>query len=309
MNQNKKLEDEIKFKELLKNPIRLFGWVFPYFLVILLMLGIFYVQHLSNLSFNAQPVSAPDSTNLKTEIPMKKGGVMPAVDLDVVKNPTPDFIAKGKELFNNNCKSCHGENGMGDGAAGAMLNPKPRNFHDADGWTNGRNVDDMYKTLQEGIAKTGMAAYEYMPKVDRFEIIAYIRTLAQFPPVGDDQLINLDMNYQVSQSATLPTTIPVGLAETKLEEENSALNNQFLKFQMNVNTAQGNVGADEVKKYSINLKKVFISFVRANGQAGMAIFVADVLANPINAGFKPSVALLSKDDWKIVYDYLKSATM
>ena len=309
MNQNKKLEDEIKFKELLKNPIRLFGWVFPYFLVILLMLGIFYVQHLSNLSFNAQPVSAPDSTNLKTEIPMKKGGVMPAVDLDIVKNPTPDFIAKGKELFNNNCKSCHGENGMGDGTAGAMLNPKPRNFHDADGWTNGRNVDDMYKTLQEGIAKTGMAAYEYMPKVDRFEIIAYIRTLAQFPPVGDDQLINLDMNYQVSQSATLPTTIPVGLAETKLEEENSALNNQFLKFQMNVNTAQGNVGADEVKKYSINLKKVFISFVRANGQAGMAIFVADVLANPINAGFKPSIALLSKDDWKIVYDYLKSATM
>ena len=310
MNQNKKLlEDEIKFRELLKNPIRLFGWVFPYFLVIILLLGIYYVQHLSNLSFNSVPVSVPDSTNIKKEIPMKKGGVLPAVDLEVVKNPTPDFIAKGKELFDNNCKSCHGDNGMGDGPAGAMLNPKPRNFHAVDGWTNGRNIDQMYKTLQEGIPKTGMAAYEYMPKVDRFEIIAYIRTFAQFPEVTDDQLINLDMNYQVSQSATVPSTIPVSLAEIKLEEENSAVNNRFLKFQMNVNTTQNNSGADALKKYSVNLRKVFTSFIRSNGQASMETFVADVLANPISAGFDPSVTLLSKDDWKTIYDYLKTATI
>lgn len=309
MKNNKKPEDELKFRELLKDPIRLFGWVFPYFLVIILMLGIYFVQHLSTWSFNSIPVSAPDSTNVKKEIPMKKGGLMPAVDLEVVKNPTPDFIAKGKELFDNNCKSCHGDNGMGDGPAGAMLNPKPRNFHAVDGWTNGRNIDQMYKTLQEGVPKTGMAAYEYMPKVDRFEILAYVRTFAQFPPVNDDQLINLDMNYQVSQSTSVPSTIPVSLAETKLEQENSAINNLFLKFQNNVNTAQNNAGADAVKKYSTNLQKVYTCFTRSNGQTSMDGFVADVMANPIDAGFDPSITLISKDQWKTIYDYMKSATM
>jgi len=309
MNQNKKLEDEIKFKELLKDPIRLFGWIFPYFFIILLLLGIYYVGNLSNLSLNEQPVGAPDSINIKKEIPVKKGGAMPAVDLGLVKNPTPDFIAKGKELFNTNCKSCHGDNGMGDGPAAAMLNPKPRNFHAVDGWTNGRNVDQMYKTLQEGIPKNGMAAYEYMPKLDRFEVISYIRTFAQFPPVGDDQLINLDMNYQVSQSATVPSTIPVTLAQAKLEEENSVQNMQFLRFQKIVNTAQGSRGVDVLKNYSINLKKVFTSFLRLGVNQNFDNYVSVVTANPMNTGFKPAVVQLSKEDWKILYDYLKSSTM
>jgi len=309
MSIYKKPEDELKFRELLKNPIRLFGWVFPLFFVIILMLGIYFVTNLNQISFNEQAVGITDTTNVKKEIPMVKGGVMPAMDLDLVKNPTPDFIAKGKELFNNNCKSCHGDNGMGDGPAGAMLNPKPRNFHAVDGWTNGRNIDQMYKTLQEGIPKNGMAAYEYMPKIDRFEIISYIRTLAQFPPVGDDDLINLDMNYQVSQSATVKSTIPVSLAEAKLEEENSTLSNQFLKFQMNVNTVQGNAGADILKKNSIDYKKVFASFLRLGADQSLDKYVSVVIANPINSGFSQAVVQLSKEEWKMLYDYLKSSTM
>ncbi len=309
MNQNKKLEDEIKFKELLKDPLRLFGWIFPYFFIILLLFGIYYVGNLSNISFNEQIVSAPDTTNIKKEIPLKKGGTMPAVDLELVKNPTPDFIAKGKELFNANCKSCHGDSGMGDGPAAAMLNPKPRNFHAVDGWTNGRNVDQMYKTLQEGITKNGMAAYEYLPKLDRFEIISYIRTFAQFPPVGDDQLINLDMNYQVSQSATVPSTIPVTLAQTKLEEENSVQNMKYLQFQLLVNSTQASRGAEVVKNYSINLKKVFTSYSRLGVNKNIDNYVSVVMTNPINAGFKPAVVQLSKEDWKILFDYLKSSIL
>lgn len=309
MNKNKKLEDEIKFKELLKDPIRLFGWVFPYFFIILLLLGIYYVGNLSDLSFNEQHVSAPDTTNIRQEVPLKKGGTMPAVDLNLVKNPTPDFIAKGKELFNTNCKSCHGDNGMGDGLAAAILNPKPRNFQAVDGWTNGRNVDQMYKTLQEGITKNGMAAYEYMPKLDRLEIISYIRTFTQFPPIGDDQLNNLDMNYQVSQSASFPNTIPITLAVTKLEEENSVQNMKFLRFQMLVNSAQGGKGADVVKDYSINFKKVFTAFSSLSANQSIDNYVSVVMANPMNAGFKPAVVQLSKEDWKILYDYLKSSIL
>jgi mono/diheme cytochrome c family protein len=309
MNSNKKLEDEIKFKELLKNPIRLFGWVFPFFMIIILILGIYFVKNLTKISFNEQSVSAPDSTSLKTEIVMKKGGTMAAVDLDLVKNPTPEFIAKGKELFSSTCKSCHGDNGLGDGPAGAMLNPKPRNFHETTGWINGRNIDQMYKTVQEGIKGSGMSAYEYIPAADRFAILSYIRTLAQFPPVTDDQLITLDSQYNVSATTTVPNQIPVSLAESKLAEENALYSQKYLSFKTKVNSSTDNSQAQKLKSYSLNLLKVYTSFIRANGAQNFDSYLADVMSNPINAGFRPTVVELSKDEWKNLYDYLKSATM
>src|SRR3954468_15765210 len=42
----------------------------------------------------------------------------------------PPDIARGAALYAQNCASCHGVAGRGDGAAAAALNPKPVNFTD-----------------------------------------------------------------------------------------------------------------------------------------------------------------------------------
>jgi mono/diheme cytochrome c family protein len=42
--------------------------------------------------------------------------------------PTPDNLAKGKDLFSANCSPCHGADGRGNGPAAASLNPKPADF-------------------------------------------------------------------------------------------------------------------------------------------------------------------------------------
>ncbi len=309
MNSYKKPEDEIKFRELLKNPIRLFGWIFPLFLVLILALGIYFVKHLNDISFNVQTVDVPDSTFIKKDIEMKKGGIIAAVDLELVKSPTPEFISKGKELFDANCKSCHGDNGIGDGPAGAALVKKPRNFHSTDGWTNGRNIDQMYKTLQEGITKNGMPAYEYIPSSDRFAIISYIRTFAKFPEITYDQLIPLDAAYNLSSGTTVPNTIPVEIAENKLVEESSSQNDLLLRSESKIFTTQENPGADLLKKSSVDYNKIFSTFIRSNASVSMEKYVSAVLANPISAGFKPTVAQFSKGEWKQLYDYLKTVTM
>lgn len=41
-----------------------------------------------------------------------------------------EATAKAKEIFATRCTPCHGPTGLGDGAASASLNPRPRNFHD-----------------------------------------------------------------------------------------------------------------------------------------------------------------------------------
>src|SRR5579883_2245883 len=42
--------------------------------------------------------------------------------------PTPDNLAKGKEIYTANCAPCHGVSGAGDGPAAPSLNPKPADF-------------------------------------------------------------------------------------------------------------------------------------------------------------------------------------
>jgi mono/diheme cytochrome c family protein len=42
--------------------------------------------------------------------------------------PTQESIARGRELFQQNCIACHGVDGRGDGPNAADLNPKPTDF-------------------------------------------------------------------------------------------------------------------------------------------------------------------------------------
>lgn len=216
----KRIESEIEFKNLLKNPIRLFGWVYPYLFLIVLVIGIFYIKNLDNVSFNTLSPVLTDSLAVPAKIEMKKGGILPAVDLSKIESPGEEMIAKGKELYDANCQSCHGAQGNGDGPAGIALNPKPRNFHTAgEDWTNGREFIQMYKTLQEGIIKNGMAAYEYLSPADRIAIIQYIRTLGEFPEITEEEVTTLDQTYNLSAGTEVPNQIPVSLAIDKLIEE------------------------------------------------------------------------------------------
>ncbi len=77
-----------------------------------------------------------------------------------MKNPmakTPENIAKGKALYEGKgtCFNCHGTSGKGDGPAGQILNPSPRNFTNPKFHKN-RKDGEMFWVLKNGSAGTGM---------------------------------------------------------------------------------------------------------------------------------------------------------
>lgn len=104
----------------------------------------------------------------------------PVFKIADVKDPwvsTPEIAEYGHKVYKQNCALCHGEGGLGDGAGGATLNPKPRNFVEGK-WTQGNGLIAHFKVLQKGIDGGGMASYKAVLKpADRWAVLHYIETL------------------------------------------------------------------------------------------------------------------------------------
>lgn len=108
-----------------------------------------------------------------------KANAAPTFDIASVKEPwvsTPELVAYGKKVFMTNCSMCHGNEGKGDGAAGAALNPKPRNFVEGK-WTKGPGITDHFKVLQNGIAGSSMASYAHFKAADRWALLQFIESI------------------------------------------------------------------------------------------------------------------------------------
>ena len=87
--------------------------------------------------------------------------------------------AKGKEIFQSTCATCHGPEGKGDGPASAALDPKPRNLSDA-AYVSTLSDEHIFKVINEGGASVGkspmMAAWGgILSQDDIWNVIAYLR--------------------------------------------------------------------------------------------------------------------------------------
>ncbi|MBX2987830.1 MAG: cytochrome c [Bdellovibrionaceae bacterium] len=92
--------------------------------------------------------------------------------------PNDEVAAYGKKLFQINCAMCHGNEGKGDGPAGAGLNPKPRNLVEGK-WTHGSGLVSHYKVLSEGIPGTSMASYAHFKPADRWALAQFIESITE----------------------------------------------------------------------------------------------------------------------------------
>lgn len=102
-------------------------------------------------------------------------------DFASIKDPfagNADAVTAGKSVFENNCVTCHGAEGKGDGPAGASLNPKPANLQ-----LTVKETDAAYMhwVVTEGGAAAGLSSA--MPAFkgvlsddDIWKVVTYLRT-------------------------------------------------------------------------------------------------------------------------------------
>lgn len=90
-----------------------------------------------------------------------------------------EMVERGKHIYHEKggCYVCHGDSGLGDGEAGALLSPKPTNLADAN-FHLLRKDGELWWAIRHGVEGTGM--FSYAPRTitedEAWIVIHYIRT-------------------------------------------------------------------------------------------------------------------------------------
>lgn len=289
--------------------LRLYGLLYMVLIVVVIGLGTVYLNSITNFSVGKIVPNSfiKDSTMQEVDLPAVKGSVSPPVDIMKMNKPTQEMTDKGKTLFQTNCVSCHGNEGQGDGVAGASFNPKPRNFHDLNGWKNGPKFSGMYKTLQEGIPGSAMPSFSTLLPQERIDLIYFIRTFTTYPDVTTDELQQLDKTYSLSSGIKQPNQIPVKLAMEKVLQEYKPVEEKVKTITETIKSDNASEGAMLFKKISNNVEKSVITLVSNTKWNENENELVKLIGNEsIYNGFKTNVYELTPQQVTILYQYLKN---
>ncbi|HSG45362.1 MAG TPA: c-type cytochrome [Anaerolineales bacterium] len=86
-----------------------------------------------------------------------------------------DAVTEGAKVYQVNCESCHGPQGYGDGPAGVVLDPQPKNLPDLAAQVGD---DYLFWRVATGKPGTSMAPWAGILTDEQiWQAVAYIRTL------------------------------------------------------------------------------------------------------------------------------------
>ncbi|MBL8277239.1 MAG: cytochrome c/FTR1 family iron permease [Pelomonas sp.] len=99
-----------------------------------------------------------------------------AYPVPLAPSTVPD-VKLGAKVYAQNCASCHGATGNGDGPIGKSLDPTPIAFTDK-GRASQRSLFALYQAVSQGIAGTAMPAFNQLSEEDRWAVATYLGTFA-----------------------------------------------------------------------------------------------------------------------------------
>jgi mono/diheme cytochrome c family protein len=243
-----------------------------------------------------QPAAASVGWLDQAEAPASKGRDLPPVDPATVMTPNAKLLMRGEALFKQNCTSCHGDHGRGDGPAAGTLNPKPRDFTSLASWTRGFRVTDIFSTVTTGSKGTGMAAFDFIVPADRMALVHYVRSLGAFDHGAEDKAASAALADSFrTQAVHIPNRIPVSLAIRKLLKEQAPV--PPLPWPV----ADGGTEAALLLRRVIVDPAVATRTVSATSKRGdLAAVARSWTAGAPGNGFATALAGLNREEWELL---------
>ncbi len=93
-----------------------------------------------------------------------------------VPKKSPELLAQGKKLFEQNCVTCHGPKGDGKGQLGASLKPAPSDFTKPfNQWAFGKgDLNKVFDVITKGIPNSSMVKWDHLPEQDRWALAYFV---------------------------------------------------------------------------------------------------------------------------------------
>jgi len=141
-----------------------------------------------------QKASAEKVRQLTADMHQK---IIVAYQIMVVPRKQPD-LKKAALLYAEQCASCHGAEGFGDGPAAVGMEPPPINFHDIERYSQ-RTLYGLHSTITQGVNDTAMLAYAQLSDEDRWSLAFYVGSLAVQSPESIPDAISALPLLDISQ--------------------------------------------------------------------------------------------------------------
>lgn len=141
------------------------------------------VQHGKNAALQQQATHLKQLIQDKADVVAVRGltaTMRQSVLSSIAKLPLPTTapdLQRGATLYAQNCVACHGQTGLGDGAAGAQMDPAPTNFYELERH-NARSLFGLFTTISIGVADTGMTSFANLDEQSRWDLAFYVGHLA-----------------------------------------------------------------------------------------------------------------------------------
>ena len=133
-------------------------------------------------------------------------------DVTVTPRRVPDLKA-ANALFSQQCVSCHGMSGQGDGPLAASMEPPPTDFTDRQRYQD-RTVLGLYNTITHGLEGTAMQPYTSLDEAQRWALAFYVGQLAttqEEQAAGDVLFQQLEDAHPLTQLDYVSTHTPAEL--------------------------------------------------------------------------------------------------